>query len=160
VQIDLARGTASWRLRDVPLADHWTIPNSLGGDPRAPVPATVSFEIEWSGVKRRMGVRDEKEEFVGEVMETGATIAWSATQEGFRFESAPAATSRSEFSALVEERNGVFARAELQARGQDLSAREEFSTRGDSIAARVGNVPADDEALAQKGRTKKGANPH
>jgi uncharacterized protein (TIGR02246 family) len=47
-----------------------------------------------------------------------------------------------------------------QAEPLDLHAREEFSTRGDSIAAHVDNVPIDDEALAQKGRTKKGANPH
>ncbi len=38
----------------------------------------------------------------------------------------------------------------------DVSAREEFSTRRDSIEAHVGNVPIDDEALAQKGRFRKG----
>jgi ketosteroid isomerase-like protein len=47
-----------------------------------------------------------------------------------------------------------------QAEPLDMHAREEFSTRADSIAAHVDNVPIDDEALAQKGRTKKGANPH
>ena len=35
--------------------------------------------------------------------------------------------------------------------GEDFGVREEFATRQDSIQARVGNVPEDDEALAQNG---------
>jgi hypothetical protein len=34
----------------------------------------------------------------------------------------------------------------------DLGAREEFQTRASSIKAHVGNVPEDDEALAQQHR--------
>ena len=36
--------------------------------------------------------------------------------------------------------------------GLEFGVREEFTTRQDSIEARVGNVPVDDEALAQKHR--------
>ena len=38
--------------------------------------------------------------------------------------------------------------------GADFGVREEFQTRQDSIQARVGNVPEDDEALAQQHRER------
>jgi hypothetical protein len=37
-----------------------------------------------------------------------ATIEWSATEEGFAFESDPAETSTNVFSLIGHERNGVF----------------------------------------------------
>ncbi len=39
--------------------------------------------------------------------------------------------------------------------GADFGVREEFTVRQDSIQARVGNVPEDDEALAQQERDRK-----
>ena len=39
--------------------------------------------------------------------------------------------------------------------GAEFGVREEFTTRQDSIQARVGNVPEDDEALAQQHRDRK-----
>jgi hypothetical protein len=39
-----------------------------------------------------------------------ATIAWSARQAGFTFQSDPAATSKTVYAELGHERNGVFYR--------------------------------------------------
>ncbi|HLY61589.1 MAG TPA: hypothetical protein VKV95_12650, partial [Terriglobia bacterium] len=59
VQVNLGSGTASVRMTDVPVLDAHDIANALTGGlglasppipPIAAVPATVSFDIEWSSV--------------------------------------------------------------------------------------------------------------
>jgi hypothetical protein len=59
IEIDFDGGMASLRLRDVPVTDAHDLYNNLtnghgfpplGVAPVAPVPATVSFDIEWSGI--------------------------------------------------------------------------------------------------------------
>jgi hypothetical protein len=79
------------------------------------VPATVSLDIEWSGVKRKVKVRDAKVGFAGLFKETGATMTWSASQKsqfdsnhGFEFVSDPANTTKTNFAQIGHERNGVF----------------------------------------------------
>ena len=51
-------------------------------------------------------VRDEKNRFAGDFIETTASIEWSARKAGFRFKSDPETTN--EFSEIGRERNGVF----------------------------------------------------
>ena len=61
-------------------------------------------------VLRRVNVRDAANGFAGEFAETGAAVSFSATEAGFRFTSAPAATSTSAFAEVGHERNGTFFR--------------------------------------------------
>src|SRR5216683_6083068 len=68
VQIDLDSGTASLQMANVPVIDAHDLANSLTNGhgltnppipPIAPVPATVSFAIEWSNVIAREQVTNE-----------------------------------------------------------------------------------------------------
>src|SRR5215467_11203590 len=96
VMIDLDNARASLRLNNVPVIDAHDLANALTGGkglasppipPVAPVPATVSFDIEWSGAISQAKVTNEAQNFTGEFIETTATISWSSSQAGFAFTS-------------------------------------------------------------------------
>lgn len=74
----------------------------------SPVHATVSFEIEWSGIVTEAEIQNDSQRFMGSFLSTGATVRWSAEQEGFRFESEAPNPSRNLISVLGREQNGVF----------------------------------------------------
>jgi len=76
--------------------------------PIAPVPAAVSFDVEWSGEIDRATVVNEAQNFRGEFIKTGSTIKWSSTQKGFTFESEDPNPSRNIGATIGRERNGVF----------------------------------------------------
>jgi hypothetical protein len=110
VKVNLGKGTASLRLTDFKVFDDHNLKNSLSGAPYTlqPVPATVSFDVRWSGVTRRVKVRDQKLGYAGKFIEDTATIEWSASEKGFTFKSDAAKTSTSVFAVIGHERNGVF----------------------------------------------------
>jgi hypothetical protein len=108
VKVNLGEATASLSLTDFKLFDDHNFQNSLDGGPLKPVPATVSFVVRWSGVTRRVKVRDEKNGFGGKFIEDTATIEWSAKESGFSFTSDAAKTSKTVFAVIGHERNGVF----------------------------------------------------
>jgi len=117
VEIDLDSGMASLRLSNVPIIDAHDLANALtngqglasqGIPPIAPVPATVSFDIEWSGVISQAKVTNEAENFTGQFIETGATISWSSSQAGFSFVSEAPNPTRNVYSVIGKERNGSF----------------------------------------------------
>jgi hypothetical protein len=109
-------------MRDVPVMDAHDLLNNLTHGmgfsgmglnipPIAPVPATVSFDIEWSGVITSAKVINEMQNFRGNYVRTGATIQWSAEpseQGGFAFQSEPANPARNRYSIIGHEQNGVF----------------------------------------------------
>jgi hypothetical protein len=104
VQINLGKGTASLRLKDLPISDFHNIPNSLAGGPS--VPAMVSFDVRWRDVIQRDTIRDQVNGFAGQFIENTATIQWSATtDEDFAFESDENTFS---YALIGKERNGVF----------------------------------------------------
>lgn len=83
--------------------------------------ATVSLEVEWSGVLSEGEVRDTKERFHLNFVNTDCTVKWSGTNEeiGFSFESEVGNRATSEelkrtkkgpgpFVILGEETNGAF----------------------------------------------------
>ena len=92
--------------RNLETRDFHNIVNTLNRGPS--VPADVSFRMRWSGVTARVNVRDETNQFVGSYIEDTATVSWSSKQEGFKFVSDPASTSKSLFAEIGRERNGVF----------------------------------------------------
>jgi hypothetical protein len=100
VDIDLGRVRASLRLTDFSTGD--TIPGP------APVPATITLDMQWSGATADIEVRDLVHGFAGEYHECHATISWSAEESGFSFVSAPADTSVTRFAEIGRERNGRF----------------------------------------------------
>ena len=117
VAIDLDNATASLRVADVEVIDAHDLANALTNGqgltnppipPIAPVPASVSFDIRWSGEVSRARVTNAASNFTGEYIETVATIKWSASQDGFDFESEDPNPARNFYSVIGHERNGVF----------------------------------------------------
>jgi hypothetical protein len=106
VQFTLGLGTASLHIADQQMGDFTKVPNSLMRGPS--VPATISYDVRWSGPGKPVSVNDVKNGFAGEFLENAATVSASATRQGFQFVSDPAATSKSVFAVLGRERNGVF----------------------------------------------------
>jgi len=76
--------------------------------PIAPVPATVAFDVEWSGEISRATVVNEAQNFRGEFIKTGSTMKWSSIQDGFSFESEDPNPARNLGGTTGRERNGVF----------------------------------------------------
>ncbi len=106
VTVDLDTGSASLAVSNLAVEDYHDLANALKDGPS--VPATVSFHVAWSSMTRRVKIRDTSSGFAGQFVENTATIAWSATEAGFSFQSDPASTSTSMFAEVGKERNGVF----------------------------------------------------
>jgi hypothetical protein len=71
---------------------------------RAPVPATVSFVIEWRGADTAVEIGDGVN-FRATMFEATASIHWTAHEDGFAFVSR---ASQTEFAEAGRERNGRF----------------------------------------------------
>jgi len=117
MEIHFGAGVASLRLRDVPVSDAHDLYNNLTNGqgypplvvlPVAPVPATVSFDIEWSGITDRAKVVNVMQNFRGQFVKTGATIDWSAKSHDFVFHSESPNPDRNLYSVIGHEQNGVF----------------------------------------------------
>lgn len=110
VQIDPANGTGSIHVVDLPMPDYGKIPNGLTHGKSTP--SVVSFDIAWHGVTGRSRAYDPTNGFAAEMLSTGATMSWSAKQDGFAFVSDPPSTSKvTEFASIGHERNGIYAGA-------------------------------------------------
>jgi hypothetical protein len=72
----------------------------------------VSFEVRWFGAGDRANNKNKANGFAGEYVRNQAQMEWTATVGDFRYVSAPASTSASEFAELGTERNGSFFRAD------------------------------------------------
>jgi hypothetical protein len=123
VEVDIDEGRARLRVRGLDVFDDHDLANSLTsglglpgglGFPYPAIPsvlpvlATVSFEVEWSGILATAEIRNASQGFEGTFLETGATITWSARQPGFRFESEAPDPTRNQVAVIGRERNGVF----------------------------------------------------
>jgi len=117
MEIHFGAGVASLRMRNVPVNDAHDLYNNLtngqgypplGIPPVAPVPATVSFDIEWSGISDREKVVNVLQNFRGQFVKTGATIDWSAESADFAFQSESPNPDRNLYSVIGHEQNGVF----------------------------------------------------
>ena len=72
--------------------------------------ANVAFHLRWSGARKRVHEVNEEQGYEGRFIRTGAHIQWRSVQSGFSFISEPASESRSVFSQIGHERNGVYFR--------------------------------------------------
>ena len=109
VDVEFGAGKATMEADNVSAPDFFSIPNALFRflSP-ASIPATCSFEIEWSGpVTSRSNIKDPGVGFAGEFVFSQATMTWSAARsDGFTFVSDPGTASA--FAQLGHMRNGVF----------------------------------------------------
>jgi hypothetical protein len=124
VQVDPALGTAQMHVRNLAALDY---PEDFGSGSLGPnwqtayVPATVSFDVQWSRpVTRLVTVNDATDQFAGTFAGNHATVIWSAQSgSGFQFHSragnamtstpgAPDITTTYFFAEVGHERNGIF----------------------------------------------------
>jgi hypothetical protein len=104
IDFDAAEATLT---ADLDLFDYTKVPNARALGPA--VPAAVSYEVIWGlPSKREINVQDSAHVFRGRFVENTATLAFSASQAGFRFVSDPPSKSSSVFAELGRERNGFF----------------------------------------------------
>jgi len=123
VEVDCNKGYARLCVSGLDVYDDHDIANSLTqglglpGDlgfpypaiaPVAPVRARVSFDVEWNGIIATAQIENTAQHFSGSFLSTGATINWSAEEEGFQFQSEAPNPSRNLVSVLGREKNGVF----------------------------------------------------
>jgi hypothetical protein len=106
VRTNPGAGDAVFKVKDLQIADYGDFNNAFGGGPGTP--ATVSFEVRWSGVDERLNIKDPDARFGGEFVRGRAQMAWSAVVGDLSFQSDPLETSFSDFAELGKERNGVF----------------------------------------------------
>ena len=108
VSVNPGKGRASLQVSNIVVTDYGDYGNALFGGGPPPVPATVSFDVQWSGVAERVNVVNPADGFAGEFVRNSAQMTWSATVGDDSFVSAPASTSSSIFAEVGHERNGVF----------------------------------------------------
>jgi hypothetical protein len=101
-------GNAVYQANNVHVFDFHDIVNALFGGGPAPVPAVVSFKVEWSGVHDRVNIKNPANGFAGEYARGQAQMEWTATAGDFHYVSAPLSTSSSEFDEIGHERNGSY----------------------------------------------------
>jgi hypothetical protein len=109
-------------VRDVAVTDAHDLLNNLSNGmgssalnipPIAPVAATVSFDIVWSGVITSGKIIREDQNYRGSFVKTGGTIDWSTESSmpgGFAFQSEMSNPARNRYSIIAHERNGAFFR--------------------------------------------------
>jgi hypothetical protein len=103
VRVNLPEGSASMHVADLDIEDYHDVVNALKDGPS--VPATVSFDINWGGGNQRTKIRNPNVGFAGEYLRNSATLVWSASEEGFTFQSNPDVSG---FAEIGHERNGIF----------------------------------------------------
>jgi hypothetical protein len=124
VKVNLKSGRASLRAEGLAVPDAHDLANNLTGgqglasqnppiSPVAPVPAIVSFDIEWFPVPASHKVSlttvvNDTQNFRGDFIKTGSTIKWKSHQNGFFFDSEEPDPSRLVGAVIGRESNGVF----------------------------------------------------
>jgi hypothetical protein len=108
VSVDPDAATARFALADFATPDWVTLGNALAAGPN--VPAAVTFDCRWQPGPNPHTFEqvDSANGFRGKFTDGVATVSWSSKQDGFMFQSDPAATSKSLFAIVGRERNGVF----------------------------------------------------
>ena len=110
IDVHLGEGTAELQFEDVAVLDWTTALNSLsnGALLGAPADATMSIDIQWSNITRKVfGVSDETNGFQGDFLETEATVDVEvANADGFSFSGSGDASKG--FAEIGHEQNGSF----------------------------------------------------
>jgi hypothetical protein len=106
LRYDASSGTASLKVQNVRLFDHYHVANALAGGPSDKVVA--SFVASWKATGKPTKVENEADDFSGMFREAVSTIEWESQGSGFSYKSDPAKTSSTVFSEIGTERNGAF----------------------------------------------------
>jgi hypothetical protein len=99
-------GSASMTATDLDLDDYFTVENALFGGGPEEVPATASFDVEWSGATGDGSVSDATNDFTLDFVTTGSTMEWTVESGGATYTST--GVTATPFAIVGKERNGVF----------------------------------------------------
>ena len=99
-------GSAIYKAENLEIEDYGNLNNAFSG--AAGIPASVSFEVRWSGADKRVSLHDEDAGFAAEFVRGKAQMQWSAVVGDYRFTSDPLNTSSSDFAEIGTMRNGTF----------------------------------------------------
>jgi hypothetical protein len=107
------KGTASLQFKNVAVKDWITVLNSLSDGAlvaNSPFPATMSAQLQWSGVARRInGLSDSTDGFGGDfIISNLATISVSVQNNDGSFSFSGSGDTSSGFAEIGHEQNGVF----------------------------------------------------
>jgi hypothetical protein len=91
---------------DLELPDYHDNLNDLMHGPS--VPCITSFTVRWAGVIQQDRLRDPDNGFDLQLFESGATVAFTLSEETFDYVADPPETSTALFAGVGHERNGVF----------------------------------------------------
>ena len=110
VDIDPATGSARFVGRNLPVPDFHDFFNAVaGGDS---IPSRVDFEVTWTGTGDPQHIVDTTFGFVGDYVQAGATITFTARQDGsdvvYRNDEDVSAQSSPAPPVVGTERNGHF----------------------------------------------------
>jgi len=106
VRANPGAGEAIYKVSNLQIYDFGNFGNALTCG--SGVPATVSFEVRWSGVNDRLNIKNPTSSFGGEYVRGSAQMEWSAVVGPNLYQSDPIETSSSGFAELGTERNGAF----------------------------------------------------
>lgn len=98
-------GSASLVATDLAQKDFFDIVNALFGGGPPPVPASVSFDVGWSGTTPG-SVSDATNDFRYNFVEGTATMSWTVESAGATYSSTGSSTSV--FGVVGKEKNGSF----------------------------------------------------
>ncbi len=93
-------------MTNLSIADYGAIPNGLFHF-APPAPGKVSFDLRWSGAKKRGFVSDPSLPFRMDFVQTGAHLSWSGTTGADSFHTT-AGKQTVNFAQIARERNGLF----------------------------------------------------
>ena len=108
MRVDLANGVAILEVRDLHMRDFFDLANATLGGGDNPVPAVVSYRVEWTAAGPVNQFDNAAQQFRGQFRTATAKMAWSARTRDFDFVSAPIATSTTDAAQLGHESNGAF----------------------------------------------------
>lgn len=104
--MDTETGNAIFTVSDLQMPDYFNVVNAIAGGGPDPVPATVSFTVEWSGEEDRRAGRNTEQMWDGDFVVNTATLSWSAENaDGFSFTADPYDVGFAQVGAM---RNGSF----------------------------------------------------
>jgi hypothetical protein len=107
IKVNLGAGTATMRVVNQHILDFGNILNAISDGPSDP--ATVSYTIQWHGVKQRRQVHNGDLHVAGLFLDTDASIQWTGHNAATGFTFVSDAAGQAVISAqLGHERNGVF----------------------------------------------------
>jgi hypothetical protein len=108
VRVDVNNSGATMEVRNLHMKDYFDIENAVVGGGGRPVPAVVSYRVEWTAAGAVKTFDNPVQQFRGMFRGASARMEWSARTVDFDFVSAALATSITDAAQLGSERNGSF----------------------------------------------------